>query len=294
MRKIAIAAVGVTTMSVLLGPTAHADPGEATHIDSIAATVGTSVSVTGTATFVDVPVVVGQDADGASPNGVGADVRDLIIERPPGSNALRFTMKIDDQPPTLNGLPTLVYLWPLNVNGDEQHFFLMAGRAGGFPNTSENPGWAVMQNTPEGFLPVTDVPGVMGDGMVQWNAPIASLGAKAGDLLAQGATSGTASVPAGVRVGVHQLFWLGAPQPDNFTMEQEYTVPGAVVKTGIAPAGTDPAAVALTKAATANASTGAFSASLAKPATAGEYIVVAEACYTGADCVRASTTVTVT
>ena len=283
MRKTVITAALLTL--AIVSPAGAADP--STGVTTLNATVGTNVAVSGVATFVDVPVTVGTDADGdATPGAIGADVRKLTIARPSGNN-LKFTMEIDDFY-TGVPVPNIVYLWPLMVNGEDTQLFLMAGAGRGFPSPSADPGFAVMQNSADGFAPVADVSGTLGNGGVTWTVPMGSIAGKAGDNIDQGS-----GAPASTRAGIHQIVWLESPQYDSFTVREPYTIPGNLVELGIAPAGTPEDAVPLTVKATVNNTTGAFSGSLPKQATPGEYVVVAKACFGPQSCGLSSTTITV-
>jgi hypothetical protein len=87
-------------------------------------------------------------------------------------------------------------------------------------------------------------------------------------------------------------FW-GVVAFDTAAMDFEYDVPFPTVKLGIAAAGTPLSSVPLIENATVNGTTGAFSGSVPRPSTSGEYVVVAQACYGSSSCGLSSTSVTI-
>jgi hypothetical protein len=295
MRKAIIAVVGLATLVTILGPSAQADPGEATHIDSLSATVGTNIQVSGAATFVDAPKLVGEDGADALVPGIGADIRSVTLSRSAPKGKINFTLGIGDQPATLNGIPeTVAYLWDITVtspSGSASNFELWAARSAQ---------WAAAGATEPVFRryictagtasndcgSATTVTGRMQDGVVEWQVPVADISATPGSVISSSSIE-VSPTAAGAVWGVLRLDGSGASQ------DEEYTVPGPTVKLGIAPAGTPAEQVLVTANAPVNLNTSAFAGIVAKPAQPGNYIVVAEACYTGADCVRSSTPVTV-
>ena len=302
-RSIIVPSALVIGAMLSLSP-AQADPGTATHVDSLSATVGAAVSVSGTATFVDVPVEVFTDPDAARVPTVGASVTSATFSRPIGTSAANSVLNVkfaiaDHSAALPNGtFPGMVFLLPLMADGTNDGYFLMAGAAGG-QEPGTDPKWSVMQNQADGFARTATVQGSMGGGKLEWKVPVTAIGAKTGAVIEQAAganSTGGPTAPSQVSWGLHELGYCctTADWIEQYSLQQEYVVPGAVVNVGIAPAGTNPAGVALTKTVVpTNWTTGAFATSLPKPAVAGNYIVVAEACYTGADCVRSSTPFTV-
>ena len=295
MRGKSLISMAVVVGSMLALPSAQADPGAATHIDALSATVGSQVVVTGGATFVDVPVKVIDDPDAARVPQIGANVTEATFSRPVGTTSSNSTFNVtftigDPNPVLPNGsYPGMVYLLPLMVGVEDTGLFLMAGSSDGGNTT---PALAVMRDGADGFTTVSKVNGSLGNGKLVWKIPLSTIGApKPGAAISQG---GAAS--AEVRTGMTEVVYCctTADWFEQYTVDTEYFLPGATVNLGIAPAGTPIGQVALTKAATIpNWSNGAFSGALAKPDTPGDYIVVAEACYTGSDCVRSSTPLTV-
>lgn len=287
---------------------AIADPGEATHIDELAAVVdGDTITVSGQATFVDVPVLVGQDGTGdAVPDGgllpLGHDLTTATIGRPdPFGETLTFTLGVANPPPTANGVPqVVVYQWPLRVGaaGVFDTFLDLEAFADSLSACPENPGigpcFRVIHYT--GALGpfirtgdiVAEVPGTMGGGIVRWEVPLSALGAEPGS----GIERPRASVRIRATVASASSTSFAAVFLDSVPPSQDYRIPAPVVRVGAAPAGTPPAEVALTTAA-AIQDGGGFTASMPAPSTPGEHLVVAEACYGEGTCALASTTVTI-
>lgn len=282
---------------------AVADPGEATHIDEVAAVVdGDTVTVSGQATFVDVPTVIGQDATGdAIPDGgalpLGHDLTTATIGRPdPFGDALAFTLGVANQPSMVSGVPgAVLYRWPVQVDSAGPIFTLeaFADSVGGCPNPGIGPCFRVMHYTGmvsavrTGDL-LAEVPGVMAGGVVQWQVQMSVLNAQPGRAVTP---AGTAEVVIGVG-GPGMSF----PHPvsvdlDRMSVQQQYRVPSPAVRVGIAPIGTPEAEVAL--AAATLQGDGAFDAVVGAPEMPGDYVVVAEACYGTATCASATTTVTI-
>ncbi len=295
MRKARFAAALATTTLLLAIPTAgQATPGAATHVDSVTATAGSStIAVSGTATFVDVPVTVGEDGSGdAAVPGIGADLTTAKIERPVGTNQLKFTLGIADQPPAAFGVPNIVYNWGVSADGEDLGLTLGASRIWGGTAPSPNPTFKLLSLADQMFSEVANLSGVMAGGIVQWTASLSQVKAVNGGILSVGAQG----IEATAGVGGTVFFNGGLGGDTGFA--EDYTVPFASVKLGIATAGTPaeevPLTVALSGATNPNPTTGAFSGALPKPlAGSGTHIVVAQACYSPTVCGTASTTITV-
>lgn len=283
---------------------AVADPGEATHVDELAAVVdGDTIRVTGLATFVDVPAVIGEDVTGdAVPDGgelaFGHDLTTATIGRPdPFGETLTFTLTVANQSSTVSGVPEAVlYRWPVQVDSAEPIFTLeaFADSLGGCPdNPGIGPCFRVMHYT--GMISavrtgdlLAEVPGAMAAGVVQWQVPMSVFNVQPGSAITP---AGVAEVVLGVG-GPGMSF----PHPvtvalDRVSVQQQYQIPAPAVRVGIAPIGTPEADMMLTAAA-ALEDDGAFSAEVAAPGSPGDYMVVTEACYGTATCARAATTVT--
>lgn len=285
--------------SILMLPSAHADTATATRIDSLTATVtGTAIQVAGTVTFVDVPVEVGTDAasDSRAP---GSDLTSARISRPdPSKKNLIMRVGVGNMPPSLDGTPLALYFnWSILVsdaNGaNSKEFLLQANRAPGSGLPATDPVFKVMTCVPgTGASTCTvssTVTGTFDSTGLSVTVPTAAIGANTGSIISVGPNNLVSTVGAGApAVGDAWFTNLGGDSMSH----DDYIVAGPSVKLGIAPAGTNPAAVALTKTATVASNGSAFASTLPKPA-AGSYVLVAEACYTGADCVLSSTDITV-
>lgn len=280
--KIRYAALAVTVALVGgMGGSASADPGNASHIDKVTAVVDSDgIAVTGQATFVDIPVIVGEDAtDDAIPPAapLGHDLTTATISRPdPFADTLRFAIDVANQPPEINGVPEfVVYKWDFTVavGGTERAITLRAWRS----NQQDSLGRADPYFEIQIVSNLGVLTGSMGDGIVAWNVPF-NVGA-AGQI----GQVGTVITSTGITVmasasGVRELVVL-----DDMVTDIDYTVPGPGVRIGVAPAGTAPEDVPLTVAGTVSSS-GAFSGRLPLPSTPGEYVVVAQACHGAASC----------
>jgi hypothetical protein len=286
-----LAAVAVLTTIGIAPASGHADG--TTHVDSVAATVGSTIQITGQATFVDIPVQVATDAsgDGAIP---GTDMTSATISRPdPAKNELKVSMAIANATLPTFTIPEVVhysFFFGRGVDGGDAQYMLQALRTANVqaPGSAE-PFFRVMSfNGATCCNPVQTVAGSMANGKVEWTVPLASIGAATGGLLT---AHPVATRQIQIQLGASGQQWLNNGQPDFMTFETEYTIPTRVVQLGIAPAGTAPDAVALTKTATVSASN-AFTGSLTLP-SAGSYVVVAKACFGPENCGLQSTTVTV-
>lgn len=301
MRKRIVGPVALGLLLFAVSGPAGADPGEATHVDSLSATVGSStIGVTGTATFVDVAALLGEDAAGdAFLANIGADLTTVTVSRPdPKGNTLKFTVGIADLPPTLNGVPEFVaYDWQFGIHaGDPEmqtQYRLHAQRTAQANSLGGvNPVFILYKcvfNPQTGINECTQqasLTGKMGDGVVEWNLPMSRIKAQAGSIITQ---AGTGIFSSGSASGA---LW-GVPILDTAGMDIDYVVPGATVQLGIAPEGTPPELVPLTGTGTVNLTTGGFSGTLPKPAQPGAYTVAAQACYGSASCALAATTITV-
>lgn len=296
MNKRFLSATAAAAALVLQAVGASADPGSATHVDSVSASVGNSIAVSGGATFVDIPVTVGQDTTGdASVAGIGADVTSLKISRPSAaSQNIKFQMGIADQlPAPVSTAPAIVFDWPIGADEAPPTYYLEARRVSGspfFPNASPNAQFMLVHNHPDGFHEHGVLTGTMANGVVEWTVSLSAIEASGATKLVQGsgcaALGSTAAAPGG-------FVLCNNAGGDGAFMEEEYEIPKAKVSLGIAPAGTPVESVAVSTPGAVNAGTGVFSGTLPKPATPGEYIVVAEACYGSSNCGRSSTTITV-
>jgi hypothetical protein len=289
--------IGLAAAAVLLVPATGAGADDGTHVESIDAVVsGSFVQVSGTAhfeaTLID-PVEFEGTGDALQPN-VGADLTGAKVNRAVGSNNVTFTLEAADMPGGV-GVPGVVYLWGLSVNGNDTGLFLMASTHGGFPVpcTPTAPCGSLMRNDPVagGFLTVARLSGtVIANGVVSWTFSRTQIGADTGDTIGIGGLG----TPNGTINGANEIVFCCAAVDD--ILIDEFKLPGASVQVGIASAGTPDNLVPLTVTATvpSNGSAGTFSgAVLPKPAEAGDYKVVAKACYSDGNCGLSSTTITV-
>lgn len=283
---------------------ASADPQEATHVDSLAAAAfGSTIAVSGQASFVDAPIQVGEDAIGdtelssiggdATP--LGDDLTTATIARPdPFKNTLTFTLGIANQPPQLNGVPeAILYNWSIAVDGlpDRANgLSLQAIRTGQGEKPGASPVFRIMQCTENADGDVecdtlTQLSGKIVDGVVQWQVPMSQINANPGTIITQrGDVTST--------LGASGRAWFWDFGGDAMFMDFDYTVPGPTVRLGIAPAGTPPELVELTGTATLS-SDGSFTGTLPAPGEPGDYVVVAKACHGTASCGLAGTTITI-
>lgn len=296
MKRSRSAALVIAAALALAAPVvpagAHTEGG--THVESLTAgSAGGVITLSGTATFLDVPKQVGEDPSGdAAVPGVGADVTTMTIARPnPASNSITFTFGVADAPPALNGSPQTLYVWPVMVDGQDQSFYLEARRVSTLFPTSPNPTFKLMQDQEGGFADIATLTGEMDGTKVSITVPMLRINAQGGSKIGQGGAGGgmgtTIGVPGALRFNGN---FLGDPA---FLDGPDYEVPEARLTFGLAPAGTPPESVATPNAAVVTPSTGAFSGSLSASGLApGEYVLVAKACYGAGNCGLASTSVT--
>jgi len=297
--RTALVALATLTLMAPGIATTSADPGTSTHVDSVAAGVsGSVVSVTGSATFVDVPVTLATDPSGDSslPAGLGTDLVSASIARPdPTKSQLTFTLGIGDPHATLFTIPEVVHYSYFFAVG-EQGWLLLAARnaaanaaSGGQPS---GPMFRLDRFNADGTCCaiVGQVPGTMADGKVTFTTTFGQLGLTPGSIV-QAHPVGTRAIQ--VQLGASGASRQNNAQPDfMYIDENTYTVPSATVQVGIAPAGTPEDAVPLQAAAAVTVSTGAFSGALASPGP-GSYVVVAKACYGPDNCGLSSAALTI-
>jgi len=295
-RKRALAAIAAGALA-LVPAAAGADVQANTHVDTLNAAVGGgAIAVSGTATFVSIPTQVGLDGTGdAAVAGLGADVTSLKISRPSaGSANMKFEMGIADQPVApVSGGPMIVWNWPLLTDDTDNGYYLEARRVSAspfFPNANANPQFMLVHNHADGFHEHGPITGTMADGVVSWTVSLSAIQASTASTI--GTSSGcaalgsTASVPGGF------ILCANAGGDGAFLDVESYEIPKARVQLGLAPAGTPESAVTMSETATVNATTGAYSVAIAKPAP-GSYILVAKACFGSDNCGLSSTTITV-
>jgi hypothetical protein len=276
---------------------AGADPGEATHVDEVSASVdGGSVTVTGTATFVDVPVTAA--TDGTDPVNHGklpaTDLTGASISRPPGAEEIRLAIDVGNQIPEVHSYPVIPYYrWTFDVvAGFDSSRFLVFGNPASGANNLE-PDFKVWSCNPSAPPPncttVGTATGAFTDAGLFIDVPAGTINAQPGSTITSaGSNQITVQPGAGTPLVEGQLGIL----LDVMTQTQDYTVPGATVRLGIAEAGTPANQVPLTVSASVNPVTGAFSGALLPEGT-GEMVVAAQACYGSGNCDLASTSITI-
>lgn len=270
----------------------------ATTIDDLSAAVsGSTISVSGAATFGGQDAVeVGFDGTGDSlvSQGVGLDIDRMLIQRADASsNNLIFTLKLDGL--TGGGIPeAFQYNWDIQVDGGAaaggSEWSLKTMRSGQGGQVGTNPWASIYSCVPSetGFScsPLASV-GVVYDeaaGEIRMTIPLFRINASAGSTIDAWARFGQ---PVWVRPSVGGVL-TGGPVADE-AFHDRYTVPGNVVRLGVAPAGTPESLVNYTT--TAALSGGAFTGNLTV-SDPGDYDVFAKACF-GPNCAVGKTTVSV-
>ncbi len=298
MRKFRFAVGAVAAAGLLLsGSIAGADPGPATHVDSLASTIGANtINVSGGATFVSVPSLLGEDSTGDSlGSGAGTDLSTVTYSRTAPNGKINFTLGIADQPAATGGVPEAVaYYIDITVNTDGTDSFYMLWAARSAQNAALGGTTPVFRryictlNATTGArdcTSATTLTGRMTAGVVEWQAALSNINAQPGSVIT---ATDIVVVPT-----VSGAVW-GVLLLDSASQDEEYRVPGATVKLGIAPASTAVDSVELGTPATVNQTSGAFSGQLVKPITPGSYVVVAQACFGDNSCgARSSTTITI-
>lgn len=292
--------VAVLVLAIALSPVgARAHDDGTTHVESVVATVdGATISVSGGATFVDVPVVVAEDPSGdATVGGVGTDITTVTFSRPdPASSNLRLVAGVADQTPQINGAPTSLYHFPVAVNGAIANcgggtgYWFPEARIASLNPADAAPSFRLMCDLSPGAVATgPDIEGAFGDGTVEFEFSMTLMGADPGDTLIHGGDCvdpGTTSSPPGGA-------WLCSNGGGDAVLLDDYVIPEATVSVGIAPAGTPPELVETNLGATVDPATGAYELQTSAPADPGDYVVAAEACYGPGNCGRSSTTVTI-
>lgn len=290
LNKSGVTAAAVAALLLAAASQATAEPDGTTHVDSVVASVfGSVLAVAGNASFVDVPMMVGEDpaADSTSASfGVllGDELTRATIARPdPSKSKLTFTLDVANQPPTLNGVPeTIHYNWEVAVEGGER-YTLQAIRSGQFAQPGINPVFRIFQVNDGSIENLVALTGRMDGGVVEWEVPMNLIGATGGSVIL--------AADATVTPGAFGLIYWPGIHLDVINLEDDYVVPGPTVSVGIAPAATPAELVELTDTADVDSS-GSFSAAIPAPTEPGDYVVVAKACHGTDNCGLATTTVT--
>lgn len=251
-------------------------------VDQLSATSGSGgLTVTGSATFRDVPVDAGTDASGDATM-QGTDLTRASISLATASK-LKFRLDIADPLPELSSSPVAVTLWPITVDGVNDALTLHASRAraGSPPNT---PHLRVVRIVAGTITTVATVTGTMANGVVEWEVSLSTIGASPGSVI-------TSDEAITVIPGISGVGTLNGNNFDDMFTENPYTVPSRTVLVGVGPAGDPADSIPLNTAATV-AANGSFSATL-PPQPAGSYQVVARACYGPQSCGTTSTPISI-
>jgi len=286
-RPVAIAALLAVTVPA--GPvTAH----EETHVEEVDATVsGSTVQVTGLAHFVDVPVVVAEDPPGDAPAaGIGLDVTSATFSRPnPASATLRLEVGVADATPQVHGAPATLYHYPVTVNGEISScgggtgFWFPEARIASLNPPEATPSFRLMCDLSPGAVATgPTIVGAIGGGTVSWQFSMSQIGAQAGDTISHGGDC----VDPGTTLSPPGASWICNNATGDAVFLSDYVIPGATVRLGIVEAGTPIDGVALSADASIDAGAGSFAGALPAPVQAGDYVVVAEACYGEGNCGR--------
>jgi hypothetical protein len=277
------------TLSLLAGATTGT-----TEITDLSATAsGKNVSVSGSASFGEAPVMVGEDPvgdnTGGSAGAVGLDIEKLFISQPTAdSSTLLFTIKLASL--TGGGLPDSVqYNWDIAVNGGVPaggtSWSIKSARTSQYYQTGSVEPYAgvhsCVRNPDTGVYSCTaraNVPAVFdpSSSEIRISVPLSVIQAGAGADITAWPRNGD---PVWVQPAA-----LGAVTPGvtfDGAGHEEYTVPTRTVRLGIAPAGTPVQNVSFSKVATVNGS-GGFSGTVTAP-SAGSFDAWARACF-GATC----------
>jgi hypothetical protein len=266
----------------------------ASTIDSLAASVsGNTITAEGVATLADASdAVVGTDVTGDARlnpaagdpvplTGLGMDLTSARIRHNAASNQLLFTLGIADPMDQTFTIPELVgYHWLIKVtNGASSIYYqLQAMRSGQYERTvpSADPLFRVnscgslASGNPSCFEVAGHVEGVMAGGIVQWNVPVALIGAFDGATIEQSASGQVRSIfstSGAAYVGGH-----------GDTIETVPYVVGPAVHLGIRKSTQDPS-LTLYPTQAALGPDGSFVGKIATPKTPGTYVVSVRACH---------------
>lgn len=268
--------------------TAGAQTATSVSIDS-AIVDGSSITVSGAMAYGDdaaAPIQVAEDPMGDDADGgrvpQGTDLGNATIATDLAGKKLTFAFGVYDQTPGAKMAPTFVYVWPLMVNGNDEARFLSSGVAGSWsgagPIVDPN-GWFAHCTNTNGYICATPLTGTMGNGKVEIIVPFSQASAKPGYLIEAGGTVCSGSICS--TFNPTALLFNNGTGGDT-TSPVGYQMPGEV-KLGVAPAATPDESVATPVTASISLPSGkvagTFSGSVPKPATPGEYKVVAKTCF---------------
>jgi hypothetical protein len=283
----------IALFTLLAGPATADVP--ASTIDSLEVSrSGNTITAAGVATIGNASdTTVGTDVTGDAKTassfgvpevpltGLGMDLTSAKIKHDAVGNKLIFTLGIADPIEQTFTLPeAIAYHWLIKVtNGDTSIYYqLQAMRSGQYENTLPNPNPRFLVNscgslasgTPNCFEVAGYVEGVMANGIVQWNVPVALIGAFDGATIEQ-------SGPGQVR----SIFSASGAAYFGGHGDQIETVPyvvGPSVHVGIRKATADPLLTPYQTLAAVGAD-GSFVGKIAVPKTPGSYVVSVRACH---------------
>lgn len=269
-----VPATSIDQLSVSRSGNTITAEGIATMANASDATVGTDV--TG-----DAKTQSSFGAPEVSLSGLGMDLTSARIKHDASGDRLLFSLGIADPISQTFTLPEAVaYHWLIRVtNGDTSIYYqLQAMRSGQYENTlpSVNPRFVVnscarlASGAPNCFEVAGYVEGSMANGVVQWNVPVALIGAFDGATIEQ-------SGPGQVR----SLFSASGAAYFGGHGDQIETVPyvvGPAVHVGVRPSSQEPSLTLFESRASVGPD-GSFVGKAPAPKTAGAYVVSVRACH---------------
>ena len=265
---------------------------------------GANVAISGAVSYGDdaaAPIVVSEDPMGDDADGgqipQGTDLGNASIATDLAGKKLTFSFGVYDQTPGAKMAPAFVYAWPFMVDGVDEMRFLSSGTAGswtGLGPAADPNGWFRLCQVTDGYICATPLTGTMGNGKVEIALPFSRAAITPGALIEQG-TGGCSSLCSTFNPTAFFFDSFGG----DTSAPVGYQMPGEV-KLGIAPAGIPDGSVSTPVEATVSIgsgkASGTFSGSVPKPASPGEYKVVARSCFGNVEqpiCVTTSTPFTV-
>ncbi len=275
------AVVGALALVTLAGASG-ADTTSATTLTLGTPAVSSSgVNVSGNAMMAALPATqVGKDAagDGRLP---GTDLTGASIT-PLGGGRIAFDLAIANMPPTVGSAPAVTHHnWEFaatSPDGESSTTLSLKAINGGavIAGAVNTPSFSLNTCTPDPQTGQNTCTASYIDGAYSATGVRFLL-----DNAAISAFSGWSITPTGqginVSPGASDVLWFTNGTGGDTMGADEFLVPDAVVKVGIAPAGTAPADVPLAR--TVDVPGSSWSTKLARPAVAGDYVVVAQACH---------------
>jgi hypothetical protein len=275
--------VAAVASASLVGPNPLASAADRSNVSVTidASPYGSEVEVTGLASF-EASEQVGTDERGNVFYGggvpfAGFDLASGHISAQRSPERLVFSVQVSDPLLSDSTLPEIVdYQWHVEVDGGPG-LVLEALRSAQYPAPgSLAPVFRLLNANLEHVSTLT---GRIESGVIEWDVPMATIGAREGSEIAPGNRPYSTTYSCWSASGT--AMWLFCP--DGMVVD-DYTVPTATIDLGIAPAGTPSVDVDVTTRAMLD-SNGAFTGRLdASGLAPGTYVVVARACYGSASC----------